>query len=185
MAAVARLGALAFNTTNIPEWRRILVGMLGMEERPRTAETDPMLIRYDDLEYRLAFHPSEDDGLRLMTWEVDTPEELREIAAQVEGAGIAVEWHEHGDNDTRDWTESITFKDPQGFPLAVRYGATWDHNEFRPSGIVSGFVTSPFDQPRICSGLASATRIESKLFTSSMISPRPYAALNCLRSQRG
>ena len=141
MAAVARLGALAFNTTNIPEWRRILVGMLGMEERPRTAETEPMLIRYDDLEYRLAFHPSEDDGLRLRTWEVDTPEELREIAAQVEGAGIAVEWHEHGDNDTRDWTESITFKDPQGFPLAVRYGATWDHNEFRPSGIVSGFVT--------------------------------------------
>lgn len=141
MVAVARLGALAFNTIDIPAWRRILVDMLGMEERPRDSDADPVLIRFDDLEYRVALHPDEMDGVRLITWEVDTPEVLRELADQVRGAGIAVQWHEHGENDTRDWTESFTFVDPEGFPIAIRYGATWDHKEFRPSSVVSGFVT--------------------------------------------
>ena len=119
MAAVARLGALAFNTSDIPAWRRILVDMLGMEERPRDSDTDPVLIRFDDLEYRLALHPNEMDGVRLITWEVDTPEILRELADQVRGAGISVQWHEHGENDTRDWTQSFTFIDPEGFPIAI------------------------------------------------------------------
>ena len=141
MARVARLGALAFNTTDIPAWRRILVDMLGMEARPRASESDPLLVRYDDLEYRIALFPSDTDGVRLITWEVDTSEELKELADQVRDAGIDVTWHEHGDNATRDWAQSFTFTDPEGFPVAVRYGATVDHNEFRPSSVVSGFKT--------------------------------------------
>ncbi len=139
--AVSRLGALAFDVTDIPAWRKILVGILGMEERPRASESDPVLIRFDELEHRIALHPGETDGIRLITWEVDTPEELRDLAARVTAYGIEVEWREHGDNATRDWNESFTFLDPEGFATEIRYGATWDHNEFRPSGVVSGFVT--------------------------------------------
>ena len=45
--AVSRLGALAFNVTDIPAWRKILVDILGMEERPRASDADPVLIRFD------------------------------------------------------------------------------------------------------------------------------------------
>lgn len=139
--AVARLGALAFNTTDISAWRRILVDYLGMEERPRASESDPVLIRYDDLEHRIALHPSDTDSVRRITWDVDTPEELHELGHRVEAYGLPVEWHRHGDNDHRDWAESFTFTDPDNFPVEVRYGPTFDHHEFRPSSVVSGFVT--------------------------------------------
>lgn len=139
--AVARLGALAFDATDIPAWKRICVDLLGMEARPRATEEDPLLIRYDELEYRIALHPSDRDGVKRVTWEVDTPEELRDLADRVTAAGIAVEWHAHGPNITRDCVESITFADPEGIPTEIRYGATVDHNEFRPSSVVSGFVT--------------------------------------------
>jgi 2,3-dihydroxybiphenyl 1,2-dioxygenase len=139
--AVARLGALAFNVSDIPAWRKILVDILGMEERPRASEADPVLIRFDDLEYRIALYPSETDGPRLITWEVDTPAELRDLADKVTAAGIPVTWREHGDNDSRDWVQSFSFVDPEGFATEIRFGATFDHNEFRPRSVVSGFVT--------------------------------------------
>jgi 2,3-dihydroxybiphenyl 1,2-dioxygenase len=141
MAAVVRLGALAFDTTDLPAWRRILIDLLGMEERPRALDSDPMLVRYDSLEYRIALHPSDRDALRMVTWEVDTPEDLRELADQVRATGIEVAWHKHGENDSRSSNESFTFKDPEGTPTEIRYGASWDHNEFRPRGVISGFVT--------------------------------------------
>jgi hypothetical protein len=43
--------------------------------------------------------------------------------------------------------------------------------------IVSGFVTSPFDQSRIWSGLASEIRIAEKLLTSSIVLLRATAWL--------
>src|SRR5690242_3146153 len=97
--AVARLGALEFNATDIPTWRRILVDHLGMEERPRRSDADPVLIRFDDLEYRIALYPSDTDSVRRIVWDVDTPDELRDLAARVRDYGIDVDWHEHGDND--------------------------------------------------------------------------------------
>lgn len=139
--SVARLGALAFNATDIPAWRRLLVDYLGMEERPRKSDADPVLIRFDDLEYRIALYPAETDGVRRITWDVDTPDELRELGDKVTAYGIDVEWHKPGDNDARDWAESFTFTDPDNFPVEVRYGPTFDHREFRPTGVVSGFVT--------------------------------------------
>lgn len=139
--AVARLGAIAFDATDIPAWNHVLVDLLGMEARPRANDQEPQLIRFDDHEYRVALFPAAQDGLRLVTWEVDTPEELRALADKVKNAGLDIEWHVHGDNDTRDWVESFTFTDYEGNPTAIRYGATLDHNPFRPSGVVSGFVT--------------------------------------------
>lgn len=139
--AVARLGALAFNTTDVSAWRRILVDYLGMEERPRKSDSDPVLIRFDELEYRIALYPSDTDGVRLITWDVDTPQELHELGERVRAYGLDVEWHQHGDNDRRDWAESFTFTDPDNFPIEVRYGPNFDHNEFRPTGVVSGFIT--------------------------------------------
>jgi 3,4-dihydroxy-9,10-secoandrosta-1,3,5(10)-triene-9,17-dione 4,5-dioxygenase len=139
--SVARLGALAFNVTDMSAWRKILVDILGMEERPRTSESDPVLIRFDELEYRIALYPSDTDGPRLVTWEVDTPADLKDLADRVAATGTTITWNGRGDNDTRDAVESFTFLDPEGFATEIRYGATHDHNEFRPSSVVSGFVT--------------------------------------------
>lgn len=138
--AVTRLGALAFNVSDIDAWRQILGNILGLEERP-VGPDGVVKFRLDELEYRIALHPSSDDGIRLISWEVDTAAELEAVAAQVEAAGIEVEHRAPTDNDVRDNNAAIRFTDPEGFPCEVRYGATWDHNEYRPSSVVSGFLT--------------------------------------------
>src|ERR1019366_4943841 len=51
--------------------------------------------------------------------------------------------------------------------------------------MVSGFFTSPKDQARICSGLASPIRIASKLLTSSRFTYRPYLSDSAIRGDRG
>jgi extradiol dioxygenase len=139
--AVARLGALAFNTTDVDAWHRLLVDLLGMEPRPRASESDPLLVRYDDHEHRIALYPSDENSVRLISWDVDSPEQLDELAERIEKAGYPVERLSHGENATRDWAAAIRFDDPEGTPTEIRYGATLDHREFRPSGVVGGFVT--------------------------------------------
>ena len=99
--AVARLGALAFDATDIPAWRTILVDILGMEERPRADDTEPARFRYDELEHRISLHPSDTDGVHGITWEVDTAAELEDLGRRVTEHGITVEWHEHGVNGAR------------------------------------------------------------------------------------
>ncbi len=142
---VARLGALAFNTTDVAAWRRLFVDLLGMEARPRASESDPLLIRFDDHEYRLALYPSDVNSTRLVTWDVDSPEELGELFDRIKNTGREVEWLKHGDNNQRSWAEAIHFLDPEGTPTEIRYGASLDHNEFRPaSSVVSGFVTGEY-----------------------------------------
>jgi 3,4-dihydroxy-9,10-secoandrosta-1,3,5(10)-triene-9,17-dione 4,5-dioxygenase len=37
--------------------------------------------------------------------------------------------------------DAFTFVDPDGFPVEVRYGPTFDHRQFRPISVVSGFLT--------------------------------------------
>lgn len=138
---VARLGALSFNTTDIPAWHRLLVDLLGMEARPRASESDPLRVRYDELEYRLEFYPSDENSVHMISWDVDTPEDLAELAERIEKAGYPVERLTHGDNGSRDWAGAIRFTDPEGTPTEIRYGATLDVREFRPSSVIGGFIT--------------------------------------------
>ena len=138
---VARLGALSFNTTDVPAWHRLLVDLLGMEARPRASESDPLRVRYDELEYRLEFYPSDENSVHMISWDVDTPEDLAELAERIEKAGYPVERLTHGDNGSRDWAGAIRFTDPEGTPTEIRYGATLDVREFRPSSVIGGFIT--------------------------------------------
>ena len=158
--AIARLGALAFDVVDIDAWRRVLRDILGLEERPIGAD-GVVRFRLDELEHRIALHPASEDRVRLITWDVDTLDELESVARQVETAGIAVEWVPAADNDIREATGAFRFTDPEGFPVEVRFGATWDHRPFRPSSMISGFVTGDLGLGHvvlICSDYAGTVR---------------------------
>jgi len=139
--SVARLGSLSFDVKDVPAWKRLLVDLLGMEARPQSSAAEPLLIRFDDHEHRIALYPGDEDRIRAITWEVDTPEQLRALASRVEAAGHPVKWADRADNASRTSVESFTFTDPEGFNTEIRYGATFDHVPFRPGSVISGFVT--------------------------------------------
>lgn len=142
--AISRLGAIAFDTVSVEPWRKVFVDILGMDEIAPTSEGGPTRYRLDQNEYRISLHPAEEERIRLITWEVDTPEELGRLADAIEGAGLSVERQNHGDNDTRDSERSIFFTDPEGFPTEIRYGTSVGTRLFHPKGVVSGFRTGEY-----------------------------------------
>lgn len=141
---ISRLGAIAFDTVDVTAWRLVFVDILGMEEIAPTEEGGPTRYRLDEYEYRISLHPADEERIRLITWEVDTPEELDRLAAALEAADVEVERVGHGPNHRREAERSIRFVDPDGQPTEIRYGASVSASLFHPSGVVSGFRTGEF-----------------------------------------
>ncbi len=88
---ISRLGALSVDVADLDAWRHVLVDLLGLHARPRESDRDPLLIRIDDHHHRIALYPASEDRIRSITWEVDSPEDLRVLADRVTAEGIAVE----------------------------------------------------------------------------------------------
>ncbi|WP_138999263.1 VOC family protein [Rhodococcus zopfii] len=139
--SISRLGALSVDVADLPAWQHLLVDLLGLQTQPRTNENDPLLIRIDDHRYRIALHPAAEDRIRAITWEVDSPEELRTLADRVRAEGIDVEWAPETDPESRNAVASFRFLDADGFPNEICFGPTIDHEPLRPGGVISGFVT--------------------------------------------
>lgn len=137
--SIARLGALTVEVADIDAWQHLLVDLLELDARPRTSSADPLLIRLDDRHHRIALYPGTEDRVRRVTWEVNTPEQLKTLAEAVEAEGIEVERVAAG--DAFDVAAAIRFADLDGFPTEIGYGVLTDHHPVRPGGVISGFVT--------------------------------------------
>ncbi len=104
--------------------------------------TIPLLIRIDDHRYRIALYPAAEDRIRAITWEVDSPEELRTLADRVRAEGIDVEWAPEADPpESRNAVASFRFLDADGFPNEICFGPTIDHEPSGPA--VSSADSSP------------------------------------------
>ena len=88
--SITRLGALSVDVTDLDTWRQVLVDLLGLQARPRHNDSDPLLIRLDDHHHRIALYPANEDRIRAITWEVDSLDDLRDVAERVAAEGIDV-----------------------------------------------------------------------------------------------
>lgn len=139
--SISRLGALSVDVTDLAAWQHLLVDLLGLHARPRGSEDEPLLVRLDEHHHRIALYPAEQDRIRRITWEVDSPQQLRAVADRVAAEGLDVEWVPTGDPETRAAVEAFRFTDLDGFDTEVCFGPTVDHTPLGISGPISGFVT--------------------------------------------
>lgn len=142
--SIARLGAVAVNVSDINAWRHLLVDLLELDVRPCSSAADPLLVRLDDRHHRIALYPAASDGIRRVTWEVNTPGELDLLAERVHTAGLAVE-HITADNpEPPQALSAFRFSDPDGFPTEVVVGPLCERSPVVHGGVISGFVTGEY-----------------------------------------
>ena len=81
MASVSQLGYLGLSVRDLNQWEQFAAQVLGLQ--PNGHDPDGALfLRMDDYHHRFIVHPTGNDDLAYIGWEVATEEGLEAMAAQ-------------------------------------------------------------------------------------------------------
>ncbi len=141
--SVSALGYLGIGVSDIDRWRAYATTeVLGMQEM-ETAEDGAVYLRIDECHHRFALHPTGEDDVKYVGWEVRLPEEVDDIADKLGAAGVTVEEGTPEECAHRKVVRLIKFADPSGVPTEVFYGGLQlSEKPFHPSRAISGFKAS-------------------------------------------
>ncbi len=140
MAAVSALGYIGWDVTNFPAWDEFLRSVYGLEPRadgPRNAQH----YRLDERHHRISLYPSKQDGVRFFGWQVETRDEVVELADALRSHGISVKPGTQAQIKERGVMDLICFEDPDGFKSEIFFAGVVDNVPFRPSRGIAGFNT--------------------------------------------
>jgi 2,3-dihydroxybiphenyl 1,2-dioxygenase len=97
--------------------------------------------RLDEQHYRIALYEGKVDKLAHLGWEVETREDLREIAAHLSNIGLAVEPGETPLCTARSVMELIVVTGPNGVRNEIFFGPKQDAVPFTPAHGMDGYKT--------------------------------------------
>jgi catechol-2,3-dioxygenase len=89
MASVTQLGYLGLSVRNVNQWEQFAAQVLGLQPNGRDPDGS-LLLRMDEYHHRFIVHPTGNDDLAYIGWEVATEEALHALAEQLQQVGIAV-----------------------------------------------------------------------------------------------
>ncbi|MGD9933191.1 MAG: VOC family protein [Dehalococcoidia bacterium] len=131
MSAVTQLGYLGISVKDLDSWRGYATSMLGLEEAGRDPD-GTMLLGMDGHHNRFQFRGDGADDLAHIGWETDSAASLAEIAARLEGAGVAVRQGTKELAERRHVSDLVAFNDPDGNAVELFRGPeTVDRGETR------------------------------------------------------
>ncbi|MGB1387626.1 MAG: VOC family protein [Paracoccaceae bacterium] len=133
------LGYIGVRSSKTEDWNGFATGLLGMQQVDRGAGSSAF--RMDDRKQRLLVTDAGEEGLDFMGWEVDTPDDLDDIASRLENAGTAVTLEKATLADQRLVGQLISFNDPDGNHLEVFCNPEITSDPFVPGRPISGFKT--------------------------------------------
>jgi 2,3-dihydroxybiphenyl 1,2-dioxygenase len=140
MASVTQFGYLGLSVSDINAWERFATQTLGLQISGR-GDDGTLLLRNDEYHHRFLVHPTGKDDLEYIGWEVTGEHELREMAHQLQGAGVEVRQGTREEARARGVVDLMMFKDPSGNPSEIFYGPLMAFNEpFHSPRPISGFV---------------------------------------------
>lgn len=140
MSDVVALGYLVLKAQSIEEWRTFAADTLGLAVSD--AAEGALRLRCDERAYRIQVHPSDENGVVAMGWEVESASALTEVARRLEQAGFPVKRDDGELAQARSVTALIATEDPSGHPVEVYHGLMIDGSAFAsPKG--HRFVSDP------------------------------------------
>ncbi len=142
MASVSQLGYLGLNVSDLGEWERFAIELLGLEVVDRTPQG--FFMRMDEYHHRFVVQQSGDDDVAFIGWEVVDQRALQEINTQLKNDGIETAAGSSEEAKARGVIELLKFKDPSRIPTEVYFGPLMNFRE-------------PFKSPRPLSGFATGT----------------------------
>src|SRR5215471_4973147 len=116
MAAIARLGYLGFEVSDVATWERFAVDALGLLVSERRADGS-VAFRIDDQAQRIVVHPGARDDLAYAGFEVDDEPTLRRLSNDLTTAGFPTA--DSGDDVARARRVQRVHRveDPNGVPI--------------------------------------------------------------------
>jgi biphenyl-2,3-diol 1,2-dioxygenase len=141
MASVSQLGYLGLSVRDLNQWEQFAAQVLGLQ--PNGHDPDGALfLRMDDYHHRFIVHPTGNDDLAYIGWEVATEEGLEAMAAQLERAGVSVTAGTAEEAEARRVAGMIKFTDPSGMASEIFYGPLVNFDKpFQSPRAISGFKT--------------------------------------------
>jgi 2,3-dihydroxybiphenyl 1,2-dioxygenase len=140
MAAIARLGYLGFEVSNLEAWERLGVEILGLAVSERRADGG-LALRMDDQAQRIVLHPGPRDDLVYAGFEVDDERSLRQLAEKLSTAGFTITAAGDEVARARKVVRVYQVTDPNGVPIELFHGPARAADPFRSTLVPSGFVT--------------------------------------------
>jgi len=89
MSVVSNLGYVVFGVSDLNEWERFAVDILGLQVGSKSA--DSLALRMDDYSQRVILELNGVDDLSVAGWEFETEVELEEFAGKAAGLGVALD----------------------------------------------------------------------------------------------
>jgi 2,3-dihydroxybiphenyl 1,2-dioxygenase len=143
MAKVHELGYVGISAGNLDEWREYATGVLG-HEVAYDSDDQSLFLKMDGHHHRLAVHPSDEDDVAYVGWEVGSAANMQALAGQLDAAGVAVTAATAAEAADRRVVDFVHFVDPNsGVRMELHYGpevAFWP--PFQPQRAVTGFKTA-------------------------------------------
>ncbi|HMN78976.1 MAG TPA: VOC family protein [Burkholderiaceae bacterium] len=170
---VVALGYLRLHVTDLPAWRRLATGVLGLCEG---TSDDPgtLRLRMDERIFRLELVAGTGHEVLGVGWEVPDEDALQRVAAVLQASGIAHEAADAARCDARGVSGLLTATDPAGIPVEFFWGARHDPARF-VSPRAAAFLTGPHGMGHV------VFRIPPERHTAQM---RFYQALGFRLSDR-
>jgi 2,3-dihydroxybiphenyl 1,2-dioxygenase len=142
MSAISNLGYICIVARDLDAWESFATGILGAVAQ--RAADGALLIRLDELEYRLQILPGEEDDLAVAGWAIDTVQELEDFVASLRAMNVTVHESSEGDREARMVERLYWCIDPDGlrheFFTGARY-ATVSRVFASPLLVGGGFET--------------------------------------------
>ena len=140
MASITQLGYLGIGVSDINAWEEFATQTLGLQLSAKE-DDGTLLLRLDDYHHRFLIHPTGQDDIAYLGWEVTGTHELRAMEEQLRAAGIDVQHGTREEAAARRVVELITYKDPSGIPSEIFYGPLMTFNHpFQSPRPLAGFV---------------------------------------------
>jgi 2,3-dihydroxybiphenyl 1,2-dioxygenase len=124
------------------QWRDYGTKVLGLEVAPDGPDGATRL-RVDDMGYRLAIHPADEDELRYVGWGLGNERQLEEFVARLRARGVDVRHADEATVAERQAADVYWFHDPFGIRHELSWGRSSFPGTFTPGRrlVGKGFVT--------------------------------------------
>lgn len=156
--AILSLGYIGIRSNKLKDWSDFSTNQLGMSQLDHAGKN--ICFRMDDHKQRFVVTDEPGDTLAFLGWEVESADDLHELAAAVEITGTQVKVASRSLCDRRFVADMVLFDDPNGNRVELFFDPMIDADPFRPGRPVSGFKTGPYGMGH---AVLHATDVESLL----------------------
>ena len=137
-ATVRQLAYVGIGVGEIAAWQPLTDEILGLECAAREPDGS-LLLRMDERHHRIALHPTGEDDLAYVGWEVDDATALETIAERLRHAGLPVEAASPADAAKRRVRRLVRFRDPSGIASEIAIGPERAPGSLRAARAHGGF----------------------------------------------